>query len=181
MTRPSTIQARNRSQVSTLRLSMRYRQANAERIGTAGDHGTRNLRSRSGLVRRSTGTAIETRTNANSVPMLTRVASVSSLTNAAITRTTAAYSRVMRTGVPVRGETFAIAGGSSPARPIAKPIRLTVTRSTRITEVSPATAASDTRAEAQPRPFWSKAFAMGAPSSILVYLTIPTTTNETPT
>src|SRR4051794_41951369 len=64
---------------------------------------------------------------------------------------------------------------------MAKPIRVTVTRSTRITEVSPATAASDTSAEAQPRPFWSKASAIGAPSSILVYLTIPTTTNETPT
>ena len=44
------------------------------------------------------------------------------------------------------------AGGSRPSRPIAKPIRVTVTRSTRITEVRPATAARETSAEAQPRP-----------------------------
>ena len=37
-----------------------------------------------------------------------------------------------------------------------------MTRSTRITEVSPATAASETSAEAQPSPFWSKASAIGA-------------------
>ena len=87
----------------------------------------------------------------------------------------------MRTGVPVRGLTLAMAGGSRPSRPIAKPIRLTVTRSTRITDVSPATAASETRAEAQPSPTWSKAFAIGAPSSMWLYFTMPTTTNETPT
>src|SRR3954452_1403257 len=176
-----TIQARNRSQVSTLRLSIRYRQASADRIGTTGDHGTRNLRSRSGLVRRSTGTAIETRTKANSVPMLTRSASVVSFTHAAMITTAVAYSSVIRTGVQVRGLTLAISGGSRPSRPIAKPIRLTVTRSTRITEVSPATAARETRAEAQPRPTWSNASAIGAPSSMSVYFTIPTTTNETPT
>jgi hypothetical protein len=54
------------------------------------------------------------------------------------------------------------------------------TRSTRITELSPATAAIDTRTAAQPAPTARNADAMGAPSSSPLYLTMPTTTNETP-
>jgi hypothetical protein len=69
---------------------MRYRHASADRIGTTGEKGTRKGRSRSGRVRRSTGTAADTSTNAKRVPMLTRSASAVSGTKAAMTRTTAA-------------------------------------------------------------------------------------------
>ena len=120
-------------------------QASAERIGTTGDSGTRNGRVRSGRVRRSSGTAIETSRNANSVPMLTSSASGQrderrrgSATKIVVPRSTGPACRA--------GCTLATDCGSRPSRPMAKPIRLTVTRSTRITEVSPATAAMETRA-----------------------------------
>src|SRR3954447_6004983 len=106
-----TNQATNRSQVSTSRFSIRYRQASADSTGTTGENGTLNGRGRSGRVRRSTGTAADTSTKANSVPMLTRFARLSSGTNVAVTSTSAAYSSVIRTGVPVRGLTLAIDSG----------------------------------------------------------------------
>src|SRR3954468_22355048 len=97
-----------------LRLAIRYRQASAESTGTTGDPGTRKGRGRSGRVRRRTGTAADTSTNANRVPMLTRLASAPSGTNVAMASTRAAKVRVIRTGVPVRGLTFATTGGSKP-------------------------------------------------------------------
>ena len=72
---PSSIQTPNRSQVSPGRLSISQKQARAERIGSTGISGTRKARWRSGRVRRSTITPIDTSTKANSVPMLTRLAS----------------------------------------------------------------------------------------------------------
>ena len=98
--------------------------------------------------------------------MLTRFASSDSGTKAAMRSTSPANIRVMRTGVPVRGLTRATACGSRPSRPMAKPMRVMVMRSTRITDVSPATAAIDTSDDAQPSPTWSKASAIGAPGSM---------------
>ena len=49
-----------------------------------------------------------------------------------------------------------------------------------MTLVRPATAAMETSAAAQPAPTGSNADAIGAPLSISVYGTMPTTTSETP-
>ncbi len=117
-------------------------------------------------VRRSTGTATDTTTNAASVPMLTRFARSVSGTKPASRATTAVVSAVMTYGVPQRGWTAASRAGSSPSRPIAKPIRPIATMSTRITLVSPATAATEISVAARPTPTVSNASAIGALSSI---------------
>ena len=60
---------------------------------------------------------------------------------------------VIRYGrAPRRVRPWPTAGGSSPSRPMAKPIRPIATMSTRITEVRPATAAIETSVAAQPSP-----------------------------
>lgn len=58
------------------RLIISSRLTTAEIAGSAGTHGMRKGRGRSGRVRRRTMTAIDTMTNAISVPMLTRWPSV---------------------------------------------------------------------------------------------------------
>ena len=70
----------------------------------------------------------------------------------------------MRRGVWKRSCTLPTAAGSSPSRHSAKPIRPIATMSTRITELRPAIAAMSISTEAQPRPTWSKASEIGAPS-----------------
>ena len=134
----------------------------------------------SGFVRRSTGTAIETTMKANSVPMLTRSARALSGTSPARIATNTMVPAVMRYGVPHFGWILATAGGSSRSRPIAKPIRPMARMSTRMTDVSPQMAAIETSLAAQLRPTCSKALAIGAPSLIRSYFTIPVSTNETP-
>ncbi len=136
----------------------------AEAIGSHGTDGVRNGRFIFGLVRRSTTTAIATTRKANSVPMLTISASVLSGTNAPSTQTTAVVPSVIRNGVWNRSCTCPTAGGSSPSRHSAKPIRPIATMSTRITELSPQIAAMLISTEAQPRPTWSNASEIGAPS-----------------
>jgi hypothetical protein len=157
-------QTRNRSQVSTARLDINATQQTPDTIGSTGECGVRNGRGMSGRVRRSTGTAIDTTRKANSVPMLTISASVLSGTSAAMTATPATVSDVISTGVPNRGWTRLNTGGSSPSRARANPIRPIATMSTRITELSPATAASPIRTPAQPRPTWRKTCATASPS-----------------
>ena len=79
---PIASQTRNRTQVSVVRFSMSQKHSTAERIGSTGDHGTRNPRGRSGRVRRSTTMPRLTSTNADSVPMLIISSSRSTSVNA---------------------------------------------------------------------------------------------------
>ena len=126
--------------MAVCRLSISQNEASTERIGITGTNGTRNGRSRSGWLRRSTITPIATRMKANSVPMLTSSASVFSGMKKASAATTAPVIRVVRYGVPKRFETLANIGGSRPSRLIAKNTRLWPISNTRITEVMPASA-----------------------------------------
>src|SRR6476469_7913586 len=116
MTRPTTSQARNRSQVSTARLAIRATQETAETIGRTGTEGVLNGRSILGFVRRSTITAMATTTNANRVPMLTISARVASGTKAPSTHTTAVVARVIRIGVWNFGWICPTDGGSRTSR-----------------------------------------------------------------
>ena len=70
-------------------------------IGNTGTNGTRNGRSMSGCVRRSTITPMFTRKNANSVPMLTSLTISLSGTSAARIAIRTPRPRVSLTGVPV--------------------------------------------------------------------------------
>src|SRR6266498_4802538 len=99
MTTPTTIQATNRSQVSTVRFSISHTQATIARIGITGTHGTLNARGRSGRVRRSTSTPAETRTKANNVPTLTISSSLSAGKKVAAIATSAPTTSVARVGV----------------------------------------------------------------------------------
>ena len=121
-------------------------------IGSSGTEGVRNGRSIFGFVRRSTATAIATTTNAKSVPIETISASVASGTKAAMTATTTVVPMVIRNGVENFGWIAPIDLGSRPSRHRAKPIRPIATMSTRITELSPATAAMPISTPAQPEP-----------------------------
>ena len=67
-------QTKNRSQVSSGRLSISTRQQTIEIPGSSGTSGTRKPRLRSGCFLRSTITPAETRMNANSVPIFDRSA-----------------------------------------------------------------------------------------------------------
>ena len=69
-------------------------------IGKTGENGTRNGRSMSGLVRRRMITPMLTRTNANSVPMLTSLTISPSGTNAARIAIRMPKPMVSRAGVP---------------------------------------------------------------------------------
>ena len=99
--------------------------------------------------------------------MLTRSASAVERDEPEIAITRTVVPMVTRNGVPQRGWITADACGSRPSRLIAKPIRPMPTRSTRMTEVRPATAAMETSVAAQFAPTALKAEAIGAPSSIL--------------
>ena len=70
MTRPAAIQINKRNQVSGERNAIMPRHNTAPITGTTGTHGQRNLRGRSGLVRRNTITPMHTSTNASKVPTL---------------------------------------------------------------------------------------------------------------
>jgi len=84
-------------------------------------------------------------------------------------------------GVPHFGCTIPMRLGSSPSRQRAKATRPMPTMSTRMTDVSPQTAAIEMRMPAHPRPTASKASARGAPSDRFVYFTMPVTTKHTAT
>jgi hypothetical protein len=143
------IQTRNRHQVSVPRFSIRNRHDSTARAGTTGTHGVRNARRRSGRVRRSTTTPMDTSTNANRVPMLTMSARVDSGTKAATAATTSPVISEISHGVPKRGWTADSQPGSSRSRLMANSTRLCPIISTRITVVSPASAPSDTRSAIQ--------------------------------
>ncbi len=78
----------------------------------------------SGRVRRRMITPMLTRTNANSVPMLTSSTMVPSGTSAARTAISTPSVMVSFAGVPYRWLTVAIRRGSRPSRHIAKKIRV---------------------------------------------------------
>ena len=67
---PMSSHTRNRTHVSTGRLSIRYEHDRMPSTGKIGPNGTRNGRFASGRLARNTSTAAQTTTKANSVPML---------------------------------------------------------------------------------------------------------------
>ena len=93
-------------------------------IGNTGTNGTRNPRSRSGLVRRRTMIPMFTSTKANRVPMFTSLAISASGTKAARVAMSTPNSAVRRIGVLVRSLTLDSAAGNSPSRDIAKDTRV---------------------------------------------------------
>ena len=82
------------------RLSIRNTHATTARIGTSGTAGVRNARGRSGSVRRSTMTPIDTSTKANRVPILTMSARVVRGTKVAIRASIAPVISEISQGVP---------------------------------------------------------------------------------
>src|SRR6201993_3971926 len=160
---PTTSQTPNRTQVSAVRFSMSQAHAQIDAIGSHGTPGVRNPRCRSGLLRRSTMTPADTRTNANSVPTLTISSSLPIGNTAAVAATTTATSTVIRTGVP-REPVLANARGKSPSRAIANKTRHCPSNSTITTVVSPANAPTAMILLAQVTPFAVNAVArLGEP------------------
>jgi hypothetical protein len=82
------------------RFSIRNTHAITARIGISGTAGVRKARGRSGWVRRSTTTPIDTSTKANRVPMLTMSARVERGTKVAMRATTAPVMSEITQGVP---------------------------------------------------------------------------------
>src|SRR4029453_10087880 len=175
------IQTRNRHQVRLPRLSIRKTQEITARIGTSGTAGVRKALGRSGWVRRSTITPIDTSTKANRVPMLTMSARVDRGTKVAMRATTTPAISEITQGVPYRGWTLDSQPGSSRSRLMANRTRLWPSIRMRMTVVSPASAPSDTRLAIQSYPTALRASAMGAAVLSSVYLTIPVRTIDTTT
>ena len=95
-----------------------------DRIGVTGYPGTLNPRGRSGSVRRSTITPIDTIRNATSVPMLVISARKSIGSTPASSEITTAQTIVAGTGVSVRGFSLWKNRGIMPSRLIANRIRV---------------------------------------------------------
>src|SRR6185312_1027232 len=129
----------NRTQVSAVRFTISQTHATIEAIGSAGTHGARKPRGRSGRVRRSTTTPAETSTNANRVPTLTISSSLLIGNTDAVRATTTATSTVIRTGVPCV-PVLASGRGSSPSGAIANNTRHCPSIRTITTVVNPANA-----------------------------------------
>ena len=138
----------------------------AARIGTTGENGTLNGRLRSGRLRRRTGTAIETRVKAASVPMFTISSSLPIGVSDAVSATSDPMIKVSLIGVPVRGLIRARLLGSSQSRHIAKRTRVAPIISVMTTVVSPATAPPAMSVAYPPLPTDSKALARAAEGSI---------------
>src|SRR5918998_727949 len=112
-----TIQPMKRSQVAPLSVTISQIDSRTETIGSTGMNGVRNGRGRSGSASRRSSTPIDTRMNANSVPMLTRSASVSIEVSPARIATSTVMMIVSRYGVPKRGCVLATAGGEEKRPP----------------------------------------------------------------
>ena len=106
-------------------------------------NGTLNDRFRSGRRLRRIGTAIETRVNAASVPMLTISSSLPIGVSDAISATVAPMMRVILIGVPVRWLVRARRRGSSQSRLIANTTRVAPIISVMTTVIRPATAPAE--------------------------------------
>jgi hypothetical protein len=135
-----------------VRFVISHRQARPDRIGSTGDHGTRNPRARSGRVRRRIGTPKLTSTNADSVPMLIISSSSSTLDRPAISATTTPTPICSRTGVWNRGEVRETLRGSRPSRLIENTTRVRPSSSTMITEVRPTRIPTEITLPAQSAP-----------------------------
>src|ERR687887_2656534 len=146
---PTSSQPRNRTHVITDRLTIRYTHDSTPSTGMTGPPGTLNGRGASGRFTRSTGTATETITNANSVPMLVISPRIWIGTKAATSATMTHVMIVVIYGVRNRGCTLLTPAGSSWSRLIVKKIRGWLMSMTRSTLVMPATAPADTSPAAQ--------------------------------
>jgi hypothetical protein len=133
-------------------------------IGSTGTKGTLKERGRSGRLRRSTTTPIETSTKAASVPMFTRCASSESGMNEARIAMMMPAMMVRRYGVLKRGWVLASQVGSRPSRAIAKPTRDWPMNRIMQTTVRPMQAPIAMRSPITGRPTFTNAVASGAPS-----------------
>src|SRR5436853_716547 len=134
----------------------------ADTSGSAGTHGVRNGRGRSGSRRRSTTMPSATNTNANSVPMFVSSSTQPIGANAADTATNTPVMIVVMWGVLYFGCTRAAQGGSRPSRAIDMKIRAWPSWNTSRTEVIAATAPSARIPAAQSAWMYCKATASGS-------------------
>src|SRR2546430_219793 len=134
----------------------------ADTSGSAGTHGVRNGRGRSGSRRRSTTIPSATSTNANSVPMLVSSSTQPIGANAADTATNTPVMIVLMCGVLYLGCNRAAHGGSRPSRAIDMKIRAWPSWNTSSTEVIAATAPSARMPAAQSAWMYCSATASGS-------------------
>src|SRR5438445_3340201 len=123
MHRPSVSHIKNRSHVITVNPVINPPHKTIEISGNQGTKGTRKARLRSGCLRRKKITPSETRTKANSVPMLERSAASPISTNPAGMPTAKHAIHVDQCGVLNFGCTAEKSLGKRPSRDMAYQIR----------------------------------------------------------
>src|SRR5713226_4265909 len=123
MHRPSVSHIKNRSHVITVNPVINPPHKTIEISGNQGTKGTRKARLRSGCLRRRRITPSETRTKANSVPILERSAASPMSTTPAGTPTAKQAIQVDQCGVLSLGCTAENSLGNRPSRDIAYQIR----------------------------------------------------------
>src|SRR5438067_11309315 len=120
------------------------------RIGTSGTSGVLNCLGASGLRTRRTQTPMQTRTNANNVPIDVMSPTMSSGTNAANAPTKPKNKKLALYGVRYFGWTSENTFGTRPSRDIEKNTRDWPISITRITDVKPNKIATVTSLASQP-------------------------------
>src|SRR5207249_2873495 len=121
-TNPASSQYAKRFHVISGRNHIKTTQETIPRIGTNGNRGTLKALGRCGSLMRRIMIPVQTRTNANKVPIFVRSTISSILTNIAQTPTATPVKIVVTCGVRNLGCTFAKDCGSSPSRAIEKKI-----------------------------------------------------------
>ena len=135
----------------------------------------------SGRLLRSSGTAIDTRVNAASVPMFTISSSLPIGVTPATIATTTPIAIVRRYGVPNFGCVLPSCRGTRWSRLIANTTRAAPIISVSTTVVRPATAPAEINVAKPARPTERNASASAASPLMSVYLTMPVMTMQTST